>query len=279
MDEQDFRQALRDGMAMVTTPTMNESVVLDAARRDVRRRRAMWGSGASALAVVTLATGLAAAAPGVDQPGTGAGAEVAMTGRPGDTRPNWPDGQTDATASSGPHYERGLDLLDQLYEVVPRGYDSPPDLTGKGVRNTPLRFHQAEWLEGDSWKYDATIPLVKADRVGLLSVSVFAPDPAYVDGTPCAVSIAALDPGIRMPEGTDPNTDESCSEIAVAGQQVGVATKPGKMLVAYQRPEGPQVVISQEVLAADYGYPGLTELPFTDQQLADLAADPRFHLD
>jgi hypothetical protein len=65
----------------------------------------------------------------------------------------------------------------------------------------------------------------------------------------------------------------------VAGQQVGVATKPGKMLVAYRHPDGTRVVLSQDVRTTDFGYPPLAELPFTGDQLAELAADPRFLLD
>ncbi len=278
MHEQEFRQALRESMAVLTPPPMNENAVLDAAKRAVRRRRAMWASAASTFAVVALATGVALAAPGADRSGSEAGVEVTSTNPSSGTEPDWPDGQTDATASSGPRYEQGADLLTKLLEVVPPGYESPEDLTGKGQRaGVPLRYHQAKWAGNDTWHYDAKIPLVKAGEFGSLAVAVL----ANVDVTdaPCALSISALDPVRVMPENTDPNTDESCTEVTVVGKQVGVATKPGKMLVAYRHSDGTQVVLSQETLPVEYGYPGLTELPFTGEQLAALAADPRFHLD
>jgi hypothetical protein len=261
--EQDFKQALRDGMANLTTPTMNENVVLDAAKRAVRRRRAMWASGASALAVVALATGVALAAPGADRSGPQVGVEITSTNPSSDTEPNWPDGQTDATASSGPHYEQGLDVLNKLLEVVPPGYDSPADLTTNGqAGGFPLRYQQAVWSDDDSWDYDATIPVVKADKFGSLSVSVAVP--ANFTGTDEALCA---------------NLGESCTEMTVAGEQVGVATRSGRMVALYRHSDGTEVVLSQGALPVDYGYPGLTELPFTAEQLAELATDPRFHLD
>lgn len=77
---------------------------------------------------------------------------------------------------------------------------------------------------------------------------------------------------------TNPNTGESCTEVTVAGKQIGVAVKPGKVLVTYLHSDGTLVILSQETLPVIAGYPGLTELPFTGSQLAELAAAPRFHL-
>lgn len=275
--EQDFRQALRDTMAVVTTPSMNENVVLDAARRATRRRRAMWASAASGLAVVALATGVALAAPGGDRSGPRVGAEVTSTTPPEDTEPDWPDGQTDATASSGPRYEQGVHLLDELLEAVPPGYDSPEYLAGQLPGARP-RSHEAVWSDDGSWDYTASIPLVRAGGFGSLSASVrTAVDPT--DETPCALSLSVLNPVPVQPGETDPNTDESCTEVTVAGKQVGVAAGPGTMLVRHRHPDGTMVMVAQRALAPHYGQPGLTELPLTAEQLAELAAGPRLHLD
>lgn len=270
MLEQEFKQALRESMANVTTPLMNESTMLDAAKRMVRRRRAMWASGASALAVVALATGVALAAPGADRSGPRVGVEVTST--------NPPSG----TAYSGPHYEQGVNLLNKLLEVMPQGYDSPADISSNGRADVPTHGHGAVATDG-SWHYSARISLVKAGKFGFLGGSVLVG--ANITGTyatPCALSMSMLDPMYvpmeMLPDNRDTNPGESCTEVTAAGKQVGVAVKPRKMLVTYLHSDGTLVILSEETPPMESGYPGLTELPFTGQQLAELAADPRFHL-
>ena len=269
MLEQDFKQALRDTMATVTTPTMSETALLDAARRADRRRRAGLASAASGVAVVALATGVALALPGEDRSGSDGGSDVGV-----EVTSTNPGGRT---AYSGPHFEQGVDLLNKLLEVAPPGYYVPDDLESTLEPAVPPRFHDAVGSDDGSWTYAAGIPLVKAGRYGSLLISLFAdPDAASRDETPCEFSIGALGPTILVPSTTDPNPSASCTEVTVAGQQVGVATKPGAMLVSYRHPDGTRVVLSQDVRTTDFGYPALAELPFTGEQLAELAADPRF---
>jgi hypothetical protein len=278
--EQDFKQALLDSMADITTPSMNESVLLDTAKRAARRRRAVLASGASAIAVVALAAGVAFAAPGADRSGADVGAAVTST--EGETEQDQPGGTTGATVTAGPGYERGRDLLDELVDVVPEGYDSPRGLTAKTEDHpfAPLPRHQVVRIDNDSWNYDAWIPLVKAGEFGSMHIGVLTDTPLLTSTyeEPCALSMGMLDPMILVPEKTDRNTGESCTEVTVAGTQVGVATKPGKVSVTYRHPDDTWVTLTEE-LSAGYGYPSLTELPFTGEQLAELAADPRFHLD
>ena len=170
-------------------------------------------------------------------------------------------------------------MFDKLLEVVPQGYDSPADLSGMGQRaDVPMHGHQATWSDDDSWHYYAAISLVKAGEYSSLGASVHVgANFTSTDTTPCALSISMLDP-MYPPSTTDPNTGESCTEVTVAGKQIGVAVKPGKMLVTYLHSDGTLVVLSQEALPVIAGYPGLPELPFAGSQLAELAADPRFHL-
>jgi hypothetical protein len=278
VSEQDFKRALRDSMAVVTAPPpMNEAVVLDAAKRAVRRRRAMWASGASAVAVVALAVGVAFAAPGTDRSAPKVGAEVTSTTNPppssDDTKPNWPNGQTDATARSGPRYEQGVTLLNKVLEVVPPGFESPADLEGRegGLAGVPLRYHQATWGYDEQvewWTYDATIPVTKADKVGSLHVSVSTAGNDLPGAQSCELS---------LPNG--PVAGGSCQEVTVAGKTIVVVTAPAGVEATYRHPDGTMVSVRQSAVFEGYGYPPLSEVPFTSAQLAELATDPRFHLD
>src|ERR1041384_4783922 len=74
-----------------------------------------------------------------------------------------------------------------------------------------------------------------------------------------------------------------CSLVTVGDKQIGVTMKPTKddrfdQWAAYRYPDGTVVFIAQARTYAYTGLPALANLPFTPQQLAELATDPKFHL-
>jgi hypothetical protein len=293
MNENDLRLALRDTMATAPEPPpMNETIVLDAAERAERRRRARWAGAGSAIAavavvgvavvVVTATSG--AAGPGALGPGGGHGSTTSATssgtsssardstqGSTSGTKPDWPDGQTDATATSGPQYEKGRSLLEMMVAVVPTGYETPRGLpyTDGGVGT--LDMSQAAWdgkNDGvDVWDYYATLPLAKGNRMGELLIDVQSPGNPY-HGAACALG------NLWEREGT-------CVERSVDGQRVGLWTgSPGELerCAGYKHDDGTVVWACQSFEFAGSGRPRLTALPYTDKQLMRLATEEEFRL-
>ena len=294
MNEQELRQAMRATMASVPAPPpMNESLVLDEARRAERRSRARWagvGSAVAAVAVVALAVVVVATtsgAGGSDVAGPGGGHQsttsaTSATSTPSGTsrdtesssgtEPDWPDGQTDATATAGPRYETGVSLLESMVTVVPAGYEAP-----RGLEYTPdggvgpLDMSQAGW-EGkyngvDVWDYYAALPLTKGNRMGELLIDVKAPGNPYT-GAGCELG------NLWDWEGT-------CKERTIGGKRVGLWTgtpdQPGKCAV-YRHDDGTVVWVHQSPEYFGSGWPRLTALPYSDQRLLELATDEQFHL-
>ena len=295
MNEHEFRDAIRAGMsARPEPPPMSDGPVLDAARRDRRRRRALWAGGGSAAAVVAIAVGVAVLVPSTsgNAPGlnvaagqtsesvtptaeaTDESSPTSATSTP-ETKPSFPDGQTDRTASSGPRYDHGVTLLDALAAQVPPGHESPTDLTygDPSYSGGPLRHHQSQYVDTvedtEIWEYTATIPVTKGNGVGELTVVTTTPGAGTADG--CAVTNPFW--GLR---GT-------CEEVRVGDATVAVFTsdreQPFEQWASYGHEDGTVVHVAQSTSYEGSARPALPKLPLTAQQLAELAADARFHLD
>lgn len=287
MNEQDFRDALRQTMTTeAPPPPMSDAPVLDAAHRDRGRRRAMWAGAGSALAVVAIAVGVVVIGPpgdeGVQVGGpavqtTDTANQPPRTGAPNsdtkNTETSWPDGQTDRTARSGPRFDHGVELGAALAAVIPAGYESPDDLTGGDAASGtyPLKSNQAQYMDTvngtEVWGYDAWAPLTKGNGVGELSVNVLT---SGLGGTGQACDIAQA---IGISEG-------NCTEVTVDGKKVGVIdiTVDGQRTqrAVYRFANGSAVTVTQSANYSNAGLPALDALPMTGEQLAALAVDSRF---
>ena len=292
MNEQELRQAMRATMATASAPPpMNESPVLDAARRAERRRRNRWagvGSAAAAIAVVGIAVVVVAATSGAGGSGA-AGPGVATTTSTTSgtassdtsnvdepTEPSWPNGQTDRTAQKGPEYDRGVALLEQLDAVVPAGYEAPHDLEGNGdLAGAPMSYHQAQYADTvngtEVWEYLADAIVTKDGRYGRLLAEVRTPGNGYTgDGCDIEADLWGM--------------TGKCTEIVVDGKRVGVYNWTGgtddqfEQWAAYRHDDGTVVFIGQSAHRAYTNFPPLAGLPLTAKRLAELAADPGFKL-
>lgn len=280
MNEQDFRVALHQAMAgQQAPPPMSDGPVLDAAHRDRRRRRALFAGVGSAAAVVVIAVGVVVLAP-IDRnpaPSHVGGAQVTTTttipspDKPSDTEPSWPNGQTDRTARQGPQYDRGVALAGELDVVIPDGYESPDDLRS-GDGSFLLKSNQAQYADTvdgvEVWEYMAIAPLTKGAGVGELIVEVHTPD-ARETGQGCAMTPLW---GVQG----------SCTEISVDGKTVAVGTTDRDQFdqwAGYRYEDGTVVYVAQSKGNRNSGKPALDGLPFTQEQLAALAVDPRFRVD
>jgi hypothetical protein len=195
-----------------------------------------------------------------------------------DTSTSWPNGQTDRTADNGPEFERGQRLLDELDAVVPPGYESPDDLLGTGeLAGAPMKDHQAQYgetVEGvEVWDYMADAIVTKGNRFGRLLAEVHTPgNGATGEGCDLAPALWGLEAG-------------ACSEVMVDGKRVGVfhASNPEfdqfDNWAGYLHDDGTVVWIAQAGFRAFTNFPPLDGPPLTERRLAELAADPRFHLD
>lgn len=303
MNEQDFKNALRQTMTVQPAPPpMSDAVVLEAAHRDTKRRRTMMAGLGSAAAVAAVAVGVAVIAPGAGSGAGGGGVEVGAqqsspsdvtasatappasgtetappasstaTEESGKSTENRPPGMTDNTARSGPEADRAQELATELDAAVPAGYATPDDLEGQGALDGPLKSNQAhldDYTNGQSeWSYSAITPLTKGSGVGKLVIEVSTPR----DETN-TVALCDLPP--FWGEGGD------CSEIVVGGKTVAVNGKSERFdqWAVYRHDDGTVVYVAQAAEFEDAGHPALAGPPLTTEQLAALAADPRFNLD
>jgi hypothetical protein len=289
MNEQDFKNALRQTMTVQPAPPpMSDAVVLEAAHRDTKRRRAMMAGLGSAGAVAAVIVGVAVIAPGATGSGSGGvgvGAQVtstpaapsptdetaSATESDGKSTVNRPPGMTDDTARSGPEFDRGQALANEVDAVLPSGYAAPADLKGEGS-DGPLKYSQAT-LAGKSngvqgWRYMAITPVTKGTGVGELVVEVATP-------TDKTNNVAMCD----LPPFWGETGD--CTEVTVGGKKVAVVadTERFGQWAAYRHDDGTVVYIAQAVEWDGAGLPPLAGPVFTTEQLAALAADPRFNLD
>lgn len=281
MSEQDFRDALRRTMDSVAPPPpMSDAPVLETAHRDRRRRRTMWAATGTAAVVAAIAVGvvvLAPSSPGGDgvqvgnQPPQPTGTQDVASSA-GDspagsnTEETLPPGMTDRTQRSGPHHERGVTLATALDDVVTNaGFGAPGDLDGAEVKTNQANYDGK--VDGvEKWSYMATTPVTKGSGVGKMIAEV---STVHEQVSGCAL------PRMWGLEGT-------CRELTVDGKKVAFvdAEEPGEdridQFAAYRHDDGTIVYVAQ---SAGYGFtqlPPLAGLPFTPEQLAGIAVDPRF---
>ena len=289
MSEQEFTEALRKTMDAVTPPPpMSDAPVLEAAHRDRRRRRTLWASVGTATVVAAIAVGVVLMAPpksdgnGVQVGGQPAAPESAQdvatptsASAPGaakDDTETLPPGMTDRTQRSGPHHERGAALTVALDEVLAEaGLGTPGDLEGNGrLAGAELKRNQANFdgeFDGvEKWTYSAYTPVTRGGGVGEMIVEV---STATGQASGCALPVMW-------------GLEGECRELVVGGRKVAVTDVDNPhqehvdQTAAYRHDDGTIVYVSQSI---DYGFtdhPPLARLPFTPEELAGLAVDPRF---
>lgn len=274
MNDTEFRQSLRTAMsATQAPPPMSPAAMLDKARKAQQRRHGLMAGGAAAAAVAAITVGAVVVGGSDDAPPPGIGVGGAPQQSVNDTKPNWPSGQTDASARSGPQFQQSAVLLDAAAAVAPDGYstdDVPlhnPDHVG------PLRSHQSQVTLGrdnavTGWEYQAQQPLTKDGRTGLLMVLVQTPG-ANPTADPCTFA-----PDLWSMGG-------DCHIVQSGGKAVGVVTG-GKdefdQYAAYQYPDGTVVWVAQTKAAYPPDLPSLPADPYTADELAALTLTPSFHL-
>lgn len=277
MNEHELRDAFNRVMvASSPPPAMDTQAALDVARRAHRRRRTTLAGAGTALAVVAIAAG-AVAAPGLSalrpapvQPGGQGNASVTETPGPTSTELSNPAsglGTGDPPAEPneeavGPGNEKAAGLQEALKSVVPAGYTLAPF--------TPRSRYLPH--SGSPGMYQATVLLAQGDGSGSLYILVKTPRSGLpVNSEPCA---APPRPGVV-----------DCQVIDVAGKQVSMhgPGPDGDWQAQYVYPDGTLVEIWQaQRRLGDRGMPDpppLETLPFTVQQHAELAVDPRFKME
>ena len=184
------------------------------------------------------------------------------------TNDPWPDGQTDRTATTGPHAARAVTLMEDLSSSVPAGFSTPslkyPD--GRAMRWPQGQYASSDG-EPDYWEYAAAIPVQKGNAVGVLRVQSTTPD-GKAATTPCKLAQ-------QFWGGTG-----SCTVVDVGGKKVGVVTaKAGSSYdqwAAYRYDDGTVVYLAQAKQTDNSELSPLTQPVFTNGQLAELATSPKF---
>jgi hypothetical protein len=190
----------------------------------------------------------------------------AVTYCPNPSPTEWPDGQTDRTARSGPHYQKGVALQAALLAAVPAGY------------TTVAPSHQAQFADRvgptDIWETMASTGIRKAGRTGTLLVVNYNADPRQADKPLCAVAAAQF--GAKVSD---------CKQVPSGGKAVVVFSHQVEnyspridQWAAYRAPSGGITYVTQSKSFEDIDHPherALTALPFTTDRLAALAVSSR----
>jgi hypothetical protein len=297
MNEHEVRDALRDAMvASSPPPPMDTGRAVEAGQKAHRRRQTTRAGIVAGLAVVGIAVGAtylpSALNGGAVEAGSGPNGAVPASANeqvPSGSVPSepsasvrktgmqWPDGQSDRTASSGPRADKSTDLLPALEGALPAGF------TGQGSQDVTARnqsiFVDYAAKDLQVWEYSATTPVRRTDgsgNVGTLHVEVTTRGNGISGGDACELALRA--PGI--------NGD--CTVVDVGGTKVGLVVSDGTgnendrtfdQAAAYRYADGTMVFVCQAKAFRDSTQPALGELPLTGEQLAALAADAEFHLD
>ncbi len=275
MNEQDLKRAFEDVVvASSPPPSMDPGRALDLARKAQSRRTSSLVGVVVAVLVVGLGLGTAFALnpKGTTEYMTGAG-QSSSSSSPG----GWPDGQSDRTAKNGPQADRASKLLEELKGVVPAGYDAPqlkyqvPAYSGGDMQRTQGQVRSDKGEVPEVWEYMAETPVRKDGKVGWLLVQSSTPDPR-LPTEPCALAQSFWGMG------------GECQVLDVKGLKVGVvqSNTSGRdqfdKWAAYRANDGQVVIIAQDDKYLGGGYPELDVPVFTEQQLAELATDPRFRV-
>lgn len=298
MNEDDFRVSLRDALDSTTPPPpMSPAVAVTAGRRAARRRNLLAGGAAAAVTAVVAAVavavaggGLGSAAPhqvgapggtpasgGTPAPG-GTAAATAPAPTPSD-RPVWPtqpngEPQQDRTARAGTKYDLGQRLMTDLLAVVPAGYtalDNPGSEQTVSSRMAQAQFENKVGAR-DAWSYLAATQVGKDGGVGELLVTVYEPGLITATGDNCAVAAAFW------------TAPASCRLVTTTtGVTVGLATGTKgdyDQWAAYRHADGTVVFLAQRTFddRPGGGVKPLAALPLTEDRLATLVTDERFHI-
>ncbi|CAL9375233.1 hypothetical protein SUDANB95_00941 [Actinosynnema sp. ALI-1.44] len=314
MNEHELKSALQDAMvASSPPPPMSAEGVVAAGRAAQRRRKAAWTGGVAGVAVVAIAVG-AVLVPQLTGGGTteaGGPPPLTTTAPPSVSpsmspapppppsasvdasgKPEWPDGQTDRTARSGPRADKSVQLLNDLGASLPATYqavDKQPLTAGETPETWygPMRYTQSQfedYYDGgkQSWEYMGTSPVTQqgTSGVGKVWVMVLTRGNRFAHvSSPCEAKQAVWTIGrgdCRLldvdgkkvahltagPTGDDPSNTNDMDEAAI-----------------YKHDDGTLVVIAQSREFRRTGHPALAGLPFTADQLTTLVTDEKFHLD
>jgi hypothetical protein len=268
MNERELRTVMHEAVS-VAPPPMSDEPVLTAGRQALKRRRAMAASAGSAAVVALVAVGVAVLAPAQgDDGGVRVGNQPPPTSK---TNPSTATSPANATATSGPQYDRSVALAAALDDLAPAGYGTPDDLKGVDeFADRTLKSHTAMAIGGSgAWYYAAGTPLTKGDGVGELIATVYTPEwGATGDG--CALSQTAWDA-----------KQATCADVLVDGKTVAVAdvTRPERdglppvQWAGYRHPDGTVVFVMQTAEVPRSGRPALTGMPMPGTELAALATD------
>ncbi|AEV86303.1 hypothetical protein ACWT_5285 [Actinoplanes sp. SE50] len=282
MEENEFREALHSVLAQSPEPPpMRSAEAVAAGRRASRRRTVVACTGAvAALAAVTIVparylsaatspTGYDAAAP-AGTPSVLTTPPPSGVPSPQDTEPSWPaENNGDATADSGPRYQKGRQLLTDLLKVVPSGYTTPTGTTPDG---SDLQSSQAA-LDDPEWTYLASVTVAQGGHNGELMVEVHEKN-NRLPTDPCGLAESFWGLG-----GSCQVVRDGPAKVAVARSNGGGDNRIDQW-AAYRYPDGVVVFVAQtgRPTYADARAAKLNPLPFTADELGKLALNPRFHL-
>ncbi|MFI9814337.1 hypothetical protein [Saccharothrix variisporea] len=319
MNEHELKSALQDVMvASSPPPPMSPAAAVAAGRAAQRRRNTAWAGGVAGVAVVAIAVGAvlvpqftgggntqvggppvltttASSEPGSTPPSVTL-TEVPPSASldPSYTKPQWPSGQTDRTARSGPRADKSVQALNDLGAALPPTFQAvdkqpvtPPGDPGSTWYG-PMRYTQSQfedYYDGgkEIWEYMGTTPVTQqgTSGVGKLWILVLTKGNRFADAqSPCEAAEAAW--AIRNGE---------CAVRTVAGKQVAYVTAvpattgdPNDRndldeVAIHRHDDGTVVVIGQAKEFYRTGHPALSGQPFTADQLATLVTDAKFHLD
>jgi hypothetical protein len=287
LNEQELRDGLHEVMVASSPPPMNPNTALDAGRRAHRRRRATLAGAAVGVAVAAVATsvvflggGQPQELPVATQPGDKAGGSVT------DTKPSWPNGQTDRTAHNGPRAERGTQLYDALVAALPGTLtldsrasapqkNSDPQKTGGDPLPLSMKQAQFEEMHGqvEVWRYTAIASVVRKTQPAAGTGQVYAEILTPGSSTPADLCQAASQWWRNKGD---------CTITDVQGKKVAViaATRDERIsqVAAYRYDDGTLVVTAQGKDVPFTSLPGLDGPPLTLDQLAALALNPALKL-
>jgi hypothetical protein len=278
MNEQDLKRAFQDVVvASSPPPAMDPGRALDVARKARSRRRSSITGAVVAVLVVGIGLGSAFALnPAATKEAMMGAGPSSSSGSSTSNTVEWPSGQTDRTATNGPQADRANKLLTELKAVLPAGYEAPqlkfqaPEYQNGDMQRTQSQISSNRGDSPEVWVYWATTPVRKDGKVGWLNVEVSTPD-TKLPKDPCGLAKNFW--GMGGP----------CKVYDVkGGGKVGVvqSNPSGRdqfdKWAAYLAPNGQVVTIAEDDKYLGGEYPALAGQVFTEQQLADLAADPRF---
>jgi hypothetical protein len=196
--------------------------------------------------------------------------EIDVTGGPSCPDPSetpWPDGQSDRTARSGPHFQQGVELQAALRDLVPAGFT----VTGE--------YNQSQFEdyvgELQIWETQASAGLRKGSRTGTVLFENYTGNPTTRNQPLCKVAAAQF--GGKV---SDCETLHSGGRTVVFfGHKSDQYNPQIDQWAAYRDPTGALTYVAQSKSFTDVDHPDaghpLTALPFTKAQLVALATNSR----